>query len=120
MPEEGDPDLQLRSRAGFGGARSRVAQPDQSAESGVVDNLADQQSAREEEVGSNFIDRDKFVLVGLAYILFNVLWFLGGWLLANILFGVAIIRFLNFKRLAGVTFLSGEKLELIDKISFQF
>ena len=90
MPEEDEPDLQLRSRAGYGGARSRVTQPDQSTESGVADNGAhqqvvreeadvadsnngeDQQVVREEEVGSNFIDRDKLVLVGLACIVFNV------------------------------------------------
>ena len=98
MPEEDEPDLQLRSRAGFGGARSRITQPDHSTVSDVADNGANQ------EESSNFLDRDKLVLVGLAYIVFNVFWFLGGWLLANILFGVAIIRFRNFIRLARVAF----------------
>ena len=107
MPEEDDPDLQLRSRAGFGGARSRSAQPDQRGVEDVADtdNGEDQQVVREEEAGSNFIDRDKFVLVGLACITFNIVWFLGGWLLANILFGVAIIRFMNSVRLVEVIYI---------------
>ena len=101
---EDNPDVRLRSRAGFGGARSRIHLPNRTlteevgehvegGDGGAVDGHS--QQVVNEEQRQNIIDRDKYMLVVVAVVAFNIVWFLGGWLLANILFLVGLIHFLS-------------------------
>ena len=97
---EDERDLRLRRREGCGGARARTPQPNQNQENGEhleggdtgVKQDPSQQVASEGQCHA-FIDRDKYMLVAMAMVAFNIMWFLCGWLLANILFVVASINF---------------------------
>ena len=111
-----EPDLLLRSRAGYGGARSRMPLPNQNQhgehlEGGYtgVEQDPSQQVAGERQ-NQSFIDRvrDKCVLVAMAMVAFNVVWLIfGGWVFANILFVVAFIYIL--KGIRSVTFSRNRK-----------
>ena len=99
---EDEPDLRLHSSSGYGGARSRIPQPNQNQENGEHveggDNEVEQDPSQQVDVEGQsqaFIDRDKYMLVAMAMVAFNIMWFLGGWLLSNILFIIAFISILN-------------------------